>query len=332
LQTEIAMPIDSFAAGDFLWMPLPPDRVPDSIVSPSLGRPRRARAKRAATLMVAASICAISLQCLAADDAEAPKGAAVTVLKAAKFCFSAVVEVSGIILAKDEVAVRPDRPGLKVAEVLVDPGETVTAGQTLARLALPEGGTIPVAAPVAGLISGSSAVTGAAASGKGEALFSIIARSEFDLVGQVPTKDLSKLAVDQTAKIKIVGAGEMAGKVRRVSATVEPNSQLGQVLVSVTSTKRLLVNSAGRALIKTGESCGVAVPLTAVLYGTGGTVVQVVRRQRVETRRVEIGLMSAGQVEIREGVSEGDIVVARAGALLREGDPVRPVTADAEAK
>jgi HlyD family secretion protein len=85
-------------------------------------------------------------------------------------------------------------------------------------------------------------------------------------------------------------------------------------------------------LIKTGESCGVAVPLTAILYGTGGTVVQVVRRQRVETRHVEIGLMSAGQVEIREGVSEGDVVVARAGALLREGDPVRPVTADAEAK
>jgi hypothetical protein len=29
---------------------------------------------------------------------------------------------------------------------------------------------------------------------------------------------------------------------------------------------------------------------------------------------------------------EGDIVVARAGALLREGDPVRPVTVSAEEK
>jgi hypothetical protein len=42
--------------------------------------------------------------------------------------------------------------------------------------------------------------------------------------------------------------------------------------------------------------------------------------------------MSAGEVEIRDGVSEGDIVVARAGALLREGDPVRPVGASAEGK
>ena len=37
--------------------------------------------------------------------------------------------------------------------------------------------------------------------------------------------------------------------------------------------------------------------------------------------------MSGGQVEIREGLAEGDIVVARAGATLREGDPVRPVMA-----
>jgi HlyD family secretion protein len=38
--------------------------------------------------------------------------------------------------------------------------------------------------------------------------------------------------------------------------------------------------------------------------------------------------MSAGQAEIKEGLSEGDIVVARAGALLREGDPVRTVAID----
>jgi multidrug efflux pump subunit AcrA (membrane-fusion protein) len=57
-----------------------------------------------------------------------------------------------------------------------------------------------------------------------------------------------------------------------------------------------------------------------------------VKRERVETRRVETGLMSAGQVEIRDGIAEGDIIVARAGALLREGDPVRPVMAAEAAK
>jgi HlyD family secretion protein len=271
---------------------------------------------------------------LAADDPAgdgAPRGPAVTVLKAAKACFNNNVEVSGIVLAREETSVRPDRQGLKVSEILADAGDTVTAGQQLARLTPPEGGVINVTAPVAGLVSASSAAIGAIAGAKGEALFSIIARSEFDIVGLVPVNELGRLQVGQQARVKISGAGEVDGRVRRVAPTVEPNSQLGQVVIGITPARRFLVNSSGRALIKTGQSCNISVPLTAILYGTAGTVVQVIRRGRVETRRVEVGLMSAGQVEIKEGLVEGDVVVARAGALLREGDPVRPVTS-ADAK
>jgi HlyD family secretion protein len=279
--------------------------------------------------LAAALLClAAASPSLAADEAGAPTGASVTVLKAAKSCFAAIVEVSGILIPREETAVRPERQGLKVAEILADAGDTVTAGQVLARLTLPEGGMAQVSSPVAGLIASSSAVIGATASGKGEALFAIIARNEFDLVGMVPTENIAKLKVNQTAKIKVVGAGEVEGKIRRVATTVEPNSQLGQVFIGVTTNRRLLVNSSARALITTGQSCNIAVPLTAILYGGAGTVVQVVRRAHVETKQVETGLMSGGQVEIRSGLVEGDIVVARAGALLREGDPVRPVMAD----
>ena len=275
-----------------------------------------------------------SLPSFAADEPDAPKGAAVTVLKAAKSCFGDIVEVSGIVIAREETAVRPERPGLKVAEILAEPGDTVTSGQPLARLTPPDGGAAQqVQSPVAGLISASSAVIGALASAKGEPLFSIIARGEFDLIGMVPVQDIAKLSANQSARIKVIGAGEVEGRVRRIAPTVEPNSQLGQVVIGITTNRRLLVNSSGRALIKTGQSCNnVSVPLTAVLYGTAGTVVQVVRRARVETRRVEVGLISGGDVEIRDGINEGDIVVARAGALLREGDPVRPVTASADVK
>jgi HlyD family secretion protein len=280
--------------------------------------------------LLAALLClAAAIPALAADDPaakEAPQGAAVTVLKASKFCFPNLVEAFGILIAREETMVRPERPGLKVSEIMAEAGETVTAGQNLARLALPEGGTTMVQAPVAGLVLSSTATIGAVASPPGEALFSIIARSEFDLIGLVPTQELSKLAVNQPAKIRIVGVGEVEGKVRRISATVDPNSQLGQVFVGVTTNRKLFVNGSGRAIIKTGQSCGVSVPLTALLYGSAGTVVQVVRRAKIETKRVEVGLMSGGQVEIREGLAEGDIVVARAGALLREGDSVRPVT------
>ncbi len=310
----------------------PPTHAETRTDMPMLPSPVR-RSLRQMPRLVAASLLlsfVVHRADAAGEDDAARKGAAVSVLKATKSCFDAIVEVSGIVRPREETFVRPDRQGLKVADILADAGDNVTAGQTLARLALPEGGVAQVQAPVAGLISASTAAIGAVASAKGEPLFTIIPRSEFDLIGLVPTRDLPKLKVAQTAKIRIVGAALLDGKVTRVAPTVEPNSQLGQVTIAVTTSQRLLVNSSGRAMIKTGQSCGIAVPLTAVLYGSAGTIVQVVKRDRIETRQVEVGLMSGGQVEIREGLAEGDVVVARAGALLREGDPVRPVTSAAK--
>jgi multidrug efflux pump subunit AcrA (membrane-fusion protein) len=283
------------------------------------------------TFVALAGLVLVSAQpSLAADD-DAPKGPAVTVLKAAKSCFSDIVEATGSIVAREETSVRPERPGLKITEVLAEAGETTTAGQVLARLALPEGGTLQVTAPVAGIIATSTAQIGGLASAKGEALFTIVARSEYDLVALVATNDVRKLAVNQPANLRIAGAGDIDGKVRRIAPTVEPNIQQGMVYIGISSQRRLLLNASGRALIKIGQSCNVAVPLTSVQYSSAGTVVQVIRRNRVETKRVEIGLMSGGNIEVRDGLIEGDIVVARAGALLREGDPVRPVMASADA-
>lgn len=279
-----------------------------------------------------AGTLALGVHAAPAADEEAPKGPAVTVLKAAKSCFSDIVEATGTIIAREETAVRPERPGLKVTELMAEAGDTITAGQVLARLALPEGGTLQVTAPVAGVIASSTAQIGAPASAKGEALFSIVARSEYDLVGLVSTSDIRKLANNQQASVRIVGAGDIDGKVRRIGPTVEPNIQQGMVYIGIATPRRLLLNSSARALIKVGQSCNVAVPLTSVQYSQAGTVVQVIKRNRVETKRVETGLMAGGQVEVREGLNEGDIVVVRAGALLREGDPVRPAMASAEKK
>lgn len=282
-------------------------------------------------VLAAATFLALAAPTLAADE-EAPKGEMVTVIKAAKACFANIVEVSGFILAQDEKQVRPERMGLKVADVLAEAGDNVTAGQTLARLNLPEGGSIVVQAPVAGVIAEANATIGALASAKGEALFSIITDGKYDLVGLVPASDIARLAVGQPAAVRVIGSGDVDGKIRRLGPTVQPAVQQGQVFIGINTNRRLLVNAAGRALIKTGQSCNIAVPLSAVQYGSAGTVVQVVKRDHIETRRVEVGLMSGGQIEIRDGLTEGDDVVARAGALLREGDPVRPVMAEAETK
>ena len=261
----------------------------------------------------------------AADETEAPKGAAVTVIRATKACFDDIVEVFGTLQPHEEVTVRPDREGLKFTQLMVDAGDTVTAGQAMAKIGPADGGDITITAPVAGLVSASTAALGGPATAQ-QPPFRIVKNNEFDLVGDAAAKDILKLKPGQPATVRIVGGGIAQGVVRSVPTTVDQISQLGQVQIAMTGKQRMLINASGRAKITAGQSCGVSVPLTAILYGDDSTVVQVIRRDRIETHRVDVGLMSGGQVEIRSGINVNDVVVAKAGALLREGDPVRPIS------
>jgi HlyD family secretion protein len=258
-------------------------------------------------------------------------GPAVTVMKAKRACFTDSIDITGMLAPKEEILVRPEREGLKISQVLVEDGETVTAGQALARLAPSEaqgGGTITVESPAAGVVGKVSAVVGTPTSYMAPPLFQIVAKGEIELLAEVSTKIISRLSPGQLAKIKILGIGVLSGRVRLVSPTVDAASQLGSARIFIGDDKRLRIGTFGRASIAAGESCGVAVPLSAVLYGPIGAIIEVVRSNRIETRKVTIGLLSEGTVEVREGLAEGDMVVSRAGAFLREGDPVRPVISD----
>jgi HlyD family secretion protein len=69
----------------------------------------------------------------------------------------------------------------------------------------------------------------------------------------------------------------------------------------------------------------VVLPLTAVTFGANGPTVQVVTGGKVEVRKVTTGLMGADDIEITQGITEGETFVARAGSFVRDGDAVTPV-------
>lgn len=292
---------------------------------------------RYACVAAAVLACALSTQPISAAEKTPPKpyaGAAVTVVKAKKTCFADTISVSGMLVPREEVLVRPEREGLQISQVLVDAGKSVTFGQTLARLAPSDAPqtTTAVQAPVAGIVLKVDAIIGTTASIRAAPLFQIVVRGEFELLGELPAKLLSRLSIGQAAKINVTGVGEVTGRVRFIGATVNGATQLGQVRIFIGSDPRLRVGSFARAQVAIAQSCGVSIPLSAVLYSQETAVVAVVRNDRVETRQIVVGLMAEGEAEIREGLTEGDLVVARAGAFFREGDRVRPFVAGAPAE
>jgi multidrug efflux pump subunit AcrA (membrane-fusion protein) len=288
----------------------------------------------------------------AAQEAK-PAGAIVLVTRATKACFSASVRVTGFLVARREALVTLDIEGYRITEVLVNEGDRVTAGQQLVRLSRQDGGapaaaappaaapggaqsaqmpaTMVLRAPAAGTVTSANATLGATANPgdpRAEPLYRITVGGEIELEAEVPSIHVPKLAPGQTARVEIEDGREINGFVRLVPAEINPMSQLGRVRVSVERDPSLRLGSFARATIDASRSCGVSVPKAAVLFRTEGTSVQVVRERTVETRRVRVGFESDLNVEIREGVSEGDVIVANAGTSLRDGDAVQPKFVD----
>ena len=292
------------------------------------GSPIRAAAVVAAAILASPPI---GMSIAFADEADKSAMQAVTVARAERQCFDDTLQVTGTLTPRREIMVRPAKEGYALKEVLVNPGDTVTSGQVLARQQAPDGskdGAVDVTAPVAGTVFAASALVGAPVTSGGEPLFRIAQDGELELLADMPVDTMSRVAPNQAAIAEIIGVGRISGKVRLVSNQVYQPTQLGQVRIFLGADKRLRVGAFGRGTIKVAQRCAPAVPLSAVLYGPVGAVVQVVREDRVETRPVTIGLIKDGKAEIQAGVATGETVVARAGAFVRDGDPVRSLASN----
>jgi HlyD family secretion protein len=266
-----------------------------------------------------------------AEEPGQTKGMTVTVVRAARHCFPDQVKLSGYLAAAQELLVKPEADGMRVAEILVENGQEVSEGEPLARLVRaddPNASPVSMKAPRAGVVSVKAARVGALAPMSGEPLFGIAVGGEYSVDAETPASLFAKIAQGQRARVTIAGHEEAEGRVKEKSFSVSPMTQLGRVRISLPPSASMQAGAFAKVVVFAGESCGMTAPLSAILYGPGGAYLQVVSDGRIETRRVRVGFLSGNTVEIREGVEENDIVVAKAGAFLREGDSVRQVLID----
>jgi multidrug efflux pump subunit AcrA (membrane-fusion protein) len=293
--------------------------------------------KARTALVVLPLLACVGTPASAAEPGES--GVIVLVVRASNGCFSAAIRVAGMLVARNEAIVIPEVEGYRIVQILAREGDTVTANQALARLtrqaadgASPSAGasSAVVRSPAAGLVIQNNAVVGAVTSARAGPLFRIAVDGEIELAAEVPSIYVPKLEPKQAVRVVTEDKRDLTGRVRTLPAEINPMSQLGRVRISVEPDPALRVGGFARATINASRSCGVSVPKTAVLYRTEGTSVQVVRDKDnvVETRRVRVGLFSDTAFEIREGVKEGELVVANAGTSLHDGDKVKPTQQD----
>jgi multidrug efflux pump subunit AcrA (membrane-fusion protein) len=265
------------------------------------------------------------------EEKETPGNKLVVVTKSFNACFSDLVRVTGFVVPHREAVAGVDQEGSKVTDVLVREGETVAENQELARLTPPLGSAnsaarapISLRAPASGLVTQVNTIAGAPASPQAGPMFRIAINGEIDLDAEVPAVHMTKLSPGATARITRDNGADVAGRVRQVLPTIDRNTQLGHVRITLNNNPELKIGMFAQASIDAKRSCGVAIPRTAIDHLT----VQVVKENTVETRKVRVGLVSDTSTEILEGLSVGETVVADAGSSLHDGDKIKTTFAE----
>jgi len=191
-----------------------------------------------------------------------------------------------------------------------------------------------ITAPFAGVITKRYADTGAliqAGTSSNTQAMPVVRLSEYDrlrLVLPVPESAVPRIHVGTVVQVRVPAVGRtFEGRVARLSDDLERQTRTMETEIDVANADDSLVAGmyAETVLDLVRKDSPLTVPIQAVSRnGADATVLVVDPRNRVELRRVTIGMEGSRRLEILTGLSEGDRVIIGGRGQFRVGDEVRP--------
>lgn len=162
----------------------------------------------------------------------------------------------------------------------------------------------------------------------GTPLYTVIDPTSMRLEASVPASQLSLLKPGARVDFNVGGYGErtFAGRIERINPAVDPST--GQVRLYVTlpnSEQTLLTGLFAEGRVAALQRQALAVPVSVVDSRAEPPTVLRVRNGQVERVPVTLGMTDtlAGQVELRSGVRQGDLLLRGSAKDLAVGTRVR---------
>lgn len=182
-------------------------------------------------------------------------------------------------------------------------------------------------APDAGVISARSATVGAVV-GAGQELFRLIRGPRLEWRAEVPATELARIKPGQAVRITPAGGATVAGRVRMLAPTVDPQTRNGLVYVDLPAPGDARAGMYARGEFDLGSAQAMTLPQSAVLLRDGFAFVFVLGGDsKVSMTKVGTGRRLGDRVEITSGLPPGARVVAAGGGFLSDGDLVQVVDA-----
>lgn len=157
-------------------------------------------------------------------------------------------------------------------------------------------------------------------------LLSVVDISIVRLLVNLVERDLRKIDVGATATVNVDAyPGEVfKGRVARMAPVLDPATRTAEMEVEIPNPSgRLKPGMYARVLLLTDEkSDALVVPKSAVVDTGGRKGVFLVQQGQAVFRPVQLGIEEENQIEITDGLEEGEAVVTIGASGLRDGSPV----------
>jgi HlyD family secretion protein len=200
----------------------------------------------------------------------------------------------------------------------------VKAAQAQVRDARNKLAQTTIVAPTDGIVLTRTAEVGQIAVPGSTVLFHLARDAEIEMRGQVAEQDVPRLALGQTATVRLEGVTErFTGRIWQIGAIIDAGTRQGTVRIELPADRNLRPGSFARADIEVGSTTGVLLPQTAVLSDENGSYVLIVGSDnKLERRPVTVGGARSEGLLVSQCLSGSERVIAIAGAFLRTGETV----------
>ena len=183
-----------------------------------------------------------------------------------------------------------------------------------------------VVSPVNGFVARRGVDPGAFVGGNA-AIVDVVDISRVRLVANIVEKDLKQIQAGDMTRVEVDAfPGEMfTGRIARLAPVLDPATRTAPIEVEIPNEGyKLKPGMYARVTVTTDErKDAIVVPANAVVDYTGRRGVFVASGDSTVTfRPVRIGIEESSQIEILDGIAEGDRVVTIGAAGLRDGDRV----------
>lgn len=186
-------------------------------------------------------------------------------------------------------------------------------------------GQTVVIAPDNGVISSRSATVGAVLPA-GQELFRMIRQGRLEWRAEVPSPDMAQIKPGVKVSVTPSGGTPIAGVVRMVAPTVDPQTRLGLVYVDLPAPAGARAGMFARGEFDIGSSSALTLPQSAVQLRDGFSYVfRVGNDSKVTQVKIAVGRRVGDRIEVLSGLDPQARVVASGGGFLAEGDTVRVV-------